>query len=63
MMSVSTWRLVVIFVGLCLLLDVGGIILLTAEHINSPQIMDVIAGSALTGLVGLLANPREDNTP
>lgn len=62
-MNTSAWRLVVIFVGLSLLLDVGGIILLTLHHINSPQIMDVIAGSALTGLVGLLANPREGNTP
>jgi hypothetical protein len=62
-MTYSAWRLVIAFVGLIGLTAVLGIIVLTAQHDPSPNILDVIAASALTGLVGLLANPREDVAP
>jgi hypothetical protein len=50
---------VVIFLGVALLLCVGGIIFLVANDNSVPDILQNIASGVVAGLIGLLATPKQ----
>lgn len=58
-MSIQTFRLAIIFVGLTLIVSVMGIIYLALETQPIPDVLQNVSIGALTGLVGLLAVPKE----
>jgi hypothetical protein len=51
-------RLVILFVGLCLLGSLAGIICLAATGHPIPDVLQNVAVGSLTGLVGLLVPSR-----
>jgi hypothetical protein len=53
--------LVIKLVGVNMVLSICGIITLAAMSKSIPDFLQVSAGSSLTGLVGLLANPSRNN--
>lgn len=58
-MNAPVYRLVVGFVGLCLILCVVGIILLSIQNPQRsiPDVLQNVTVGSLTGLVGLLVRP------
>lgn len=55
-------RAVIAFVGATLILSVLGIIALALVGRDIPNVLTLIASSTLTGLIGLLVNPKANNT-
>lgn len=61
-MNTSTHRLVVLIVGLALILSLVGIAVLAVLGTDTPKVLELAASSALTGLLGLVASPKQDGT-
>lgn len=57
------FTVVVFFIGMTLLLDVAGIIVLAVQNDRIPDVLVTIAVAALTALAGLLARPGPDTPP
>lgn len=62
-MNPTTYRYAILFVGATLILSVLGIVLLAFGDFGGgrpiPDVLQNIAIGSLTGLVGLLVNPRQ----